>query len=114
MRVVIAGSRMGVSIEDVELAVQKAGFPITVVLCGMANGADLCGRFVAKRLGIPVEEYPADWSRHGKAAGFIRNEEMASKAEALIAVWDGQSRGTRHMIDVATNNGLQVYIHKVE
>jgi ornithine carbamoyltransferase len=114
VRVIIAGSRTGVSIEDVERAVQTAPFLITTVLCGMAQGADLCGRHVAKQKGWAVEEYPADWKNLGRVAGFQRNLQMAQKAEALIAVWDGKSNGTKHMIATAERFGLLVHVHKVE
>ena len=113
MRTIVAGSRNGVSINDVEVAFDTAPFIVTTVLCGMARGADLCGRYVAILRGLHVEEYPADWSKYGKSAGFRRNAEMADKAEALIAVWDGVSRGTKHMIDLAEDKGLLVHIHRV-
>lgn len=113
MRTIIAGSRTGVGIEDVEAAIQTCPFLITTVLCGMARGADMCGWFIAVRRGWKIEEYPADWKTHGNRAGLLRNEEMASKAEALIAVWNGVSKGTAHMIATAVKAGLLVHIHKV-
>ncbi len=58
--------------------------------------------------------YPAAWDTYGLKAGYIRNEEMADNADALIAIWDGKSRGTKHMIDIATRKGLRVYIHEVK
>ena len=54
--------------------------------------------------------YPADWERHGRAAGPIRNEEMAEVSDALIAFWDGKSRGTKSMIEIARRKGLQVAV----
>lgn len=113
MRTIVAGGRNGVSISDVEAALNTAPFIVSTVLCGMARGADLCGKYVAQKRGIPVEEYPADWSKYGKSAGLKRNAEMATKAEALIAVWDGVSRGTKHMIGLAEANGLLVHIYRV-
>lgn len=55
--------------------------------------------------------YPADWKKYGRRAGSIRNIEMAQNAEALLAVWDGISSGTRHMIKEAEKRGLPVYIY---
>ncbi len=63
---------------------------------------------------MPIERYPADWDKHGKPAGYIRNAEMADKAEALLALWDGQSRGTLHMINLAKKKGLLVYVWNLE
>ena len=71
--------------------------PITLV-CGMAAGADMTGCILAKKWNWPVAEYPADWKTHGKSAGPIRNKQMADNADALIAFWDGKSRGTANMI----------------
>jgi hypothetical protein len=110
MRTIIAGSR-GITDTNILLAaLAEIDWEPTVVLCGMAKGADTLGKLWAESLGIPVEEYPADWETYGKAAGFIRNKEMADKAEALIALWDGQSKGTRHMINLAKERKLVVFV----
>lgn len=80
------------------------------ILCGMAHGADMLGRAYAQKHGYKYVEYPAKWHIHGKRAGFIRNEEMAKDADALVAFWDGKSRGTKDMIDRAYKHGLQVSV----
>jgi hypothetical protein len=85
-------------------------FEISEVVCGGANGADECGRRWAIDRGIPVKMFPADWGKHGKAAGPIRNREMAEYGERLIAFWDGQSRGTKNMIETARGLGLEVFV----
>ena len=59
------------------------------------------GERYAHERGYAVEKYHADWNRDGKAAGPIRNTQMAKVADALIAFWDGNSRGTQNMIDLA-------------
>jgi hypothetical protein len=59
---------------------------------------------------IPVKPFPAAWKSLGRQAGYLRNEEMARYADALIAVWDGASNGTRHMIHRATALGLRVLV----
>lgn len=80
------------------------------VVCGQAKGADALGKQYAQMRGYPVKSFPADWNLHGKAAGPIRNEQMAKYANALIAFWDGESRGTKNMIDLAHANGLVVRV----
>ena len=65
-----------------------------------------------RKRGLNIELHPADWHRHGRAAGPIRNAEMAAEADALIAFWDGQSRGTANMIKIAKDKGLQVAVVK--
>jgi len=82
------------------------------IVCGKARGADTLGERYAKEKGYAVDYYPADWERYGKAAGFIRNEEMARNADALVAFWDGKSRGTKNMIDLAKRYGLKLRIKK--
>lgn len=63
------------------------------------------GERYAKERGYAVSEHPADWDRYGKSAGYIRNKEMAEEADALMAFWDGKSRGTMHMINLAKEKG---------
>ena len=89
----------------------KQGFQIVIVSGGCA-GADMLGEAYAKERGYQVKRYPAQWERYGKKAGRIRNAEMANNADALIAYWNGESRGTRHMIETAREKGLAVRIHR--
>ena len=98
MKVIIAGSRSIGSLEEVVRAIEMAGFDISEVVCGGAEGVDQLGKFWAYNAGIPTKQFNPHWKEHGKAAGPIRNREMAEYADALIAVWDGKSRGTASMI----------------
>lgn len=108
MRTIVAGSRGVVDYDVVQEAIESAGWRPSVVLSGTANGVDRLGERWAKEHDVPVERYATDWETYGKRAGYIRNTLMATKAEALIAVWDGVSRGTMHMIQIAKNAGLRV------
>lgn len=86
------------------------------IVSGTARGADRLGEQYAEVAGYDVIKFPADWNGLGKKAGYVRNAEMAKYAVAdgncgvLIAFWDGKSRGTKHMIDLAEKNGLEVHI----
>lgn len=113
MRTIIAGSRLIHSPGVVAEAVTRSGIRPSVVLSGCASGADRAGEVWAAAHGVPVERFPAQWSRLGRAAGIRRNLCMVAEAEALIAVWDGQSHGTRHVIEAARAAGLRVYVHHV-
>lgn len=113
MRVIIAGSRSITDATAVEEAILASGFHITTVVSGTAAGVDRLGEAWARRNFVLAELYPADWDSFGKRAGFVRNQRMAENAEALIAIWDGRSRGTKDMIARAVKNGLRVYIHRV-
>lgn len=99
MKIIIAGGR--------DFNNRSVMFPILskhinnmtdTIICGDARGADLLGAEWAAHFSIPIQHFPAYWDQYGKAAGFIRNAEMGEHADALIAFWDGQSKGTKHMI----------------
>jgi len=112
MRTIIAGGRDCENESVLEDALNECGWVPTVVLCGMARGADTLGMLWAERNEVPVEKYPAEWKKHGKIAGPIRNGEMANTGDALIALWDGKSRGTRDMIAKARLKGLKIHIQR--
>jgi hypothetical protein len=112
MRTIIAGSRSITDYRAVCDAVTESCFDITTVVSGTARGVDKLGERWARAHGVPVDRYPAQWDRDGKAAGYKRNTVMAILADALIALWDGKSRGTKHMIDEATRRGLRVFVYR--
>lgn len=70
---------------------------VSLVLCGEAKGADTLGKEWALSRGIEVRSFPADWDKHGKKAGHLRNIEMAEIANIGLGFWDGKSKGTKHM-----------------
>lgn len=113
MRTIIAGSRTITDISAVYEAVEKCGWIPTVIVSGHAPGVDRLGEKWAEIEIVQLEVYPANWARFGRGAGKIRNAEMALKAEALIAIWDGYSKGTGHMIDCARANNLKIYVEMV-
>ena len=80
------------------------------IVSGAYKGADLLGERYAAERNYPIKQFPADWRRYGKSAGLKRNTEMATYADALIAFWDGESKGTKHMIELATQTGLIVKV----
>lgn len=113
MRVVIAGSRSITNYQDVldavEYAIEQGVIP-TVVISGTAGGVDTLGEQFAAEFNIPVERFPADWKQYGKRAGYLRNVQMAEQADAVIVVWDGVSKGSQHMINIAKNHNLRVIV----
>jgi hypothetical protein len=118
-KVIIAGGR---DFDDSDLLDKSAGAALRYkiatsrveVVCGKANGADTLGEVWALDNGISVRYFPADWDKHGKKAGYLRNEEMAKYADALLAFWDGKSKGTKHMIDLAKKHKLKVKVIRYE
>lgn len=84
-----------------------------IILSGHCRGVDVLGERYANSKGYQVELYPAEWERYGKRAGIIRNEIMVQRAEALIAIWDGQSHGTQNIIKLAERYGLKIRIKMI-
>ena len=113
MKVIIAGSRSISNPNNVRDAIIASGFIIDEVVCGGTHGPDTLGANWAKQNNINVKYFLPDWQKFGKSAGMIRNSEMAEYADALIAVYDGTSRGTQDMINKAMIKGLKVYVHGV-
>jgi threonine/homoserine efflux transporter RhtA len=112
MKVIIAGSR---TIEDylmVEAAVAASGFEITEVVSGNARGVDRLGEQWAFQRGILITRFIPNWDLLGKKAGHIRNAQMGEYADALIALWDGKSSGTKNMIDYMRIKKAPIYVHR--
>lgn len=113
MRVIIAGSRSFFKwiLLDKKVGAILKNIPPEeiVIITGGANGADKLGKKYANLMGYRHEEYLADWTL-GPKAGPIRNREMLKEADALIAFWDGESRGTKDMIEIAKKKGLKVRV----
>lgn len=114
MKTIIAGSRKAdLSMSRLMEIVELAGIPITEVVSGHSGNVDLLGERLAEALRLPVAIFTAEWKIHGSSAGPRRNRQMAEYAEALIAVWDGKSRGTLNMIKEATKRELKVYVMQI-
>lgn len=71
---------------------------VTEVVSGNAKGVDQIGEKWARIQNIPVKIFKPDWDNLGKAAGFIRNEEMVKYCDFAIIIWDNKSKGTAHTI----------------
>jgi len=114
MKVILAGSRTITEFKHLEAAILASELAITEVVCGEARGVDEMGRRWALIHRVPIKSFPAKWEADKRMAGFIRNVEMAKYADALIAVWDGWSTGTAHMIATAASLGMPVMIYKTQ
>jgi hypothetical protein len=111
MKTIIAGSRT-IHFETTIEFLREVRFltEITEVVSGTARGVDSHGEWFANRYEIPIKRFPADWDNYGKRAGYLRNQEMCDYAEQLICIWDGESRGTKHMITIAKKKGIPIYL----
>lgn len=112
MKVIIAGGRNFFNYEFLKMKCEVIlhGKPIVEIVSGTANGADRLGERYAKEKGYTITQFPAQWDKFGKSAGYKRNQQMADYADCLIAFWDGKSRGTKHMIDIAKSKGLTISV----
>lgn len=110
-RVIVAGSR---SFSDYRLLcdqldrilVRRMKSHKICIVSGGAKGADLLGEKYASDRGMKITVYKADWKKHGSSAGPRRNLLMAKNADALVAFWDGLSRGTKSMVEIADKRCL--------
>ena len=118
-RIVIAGSRIFTDYEKLKQELDPFLDKIRLegkkveIISGMAAGADLLGERYAIENGLTCIRMPAQWAKYGKSAGFRRNEEMCRYASfgkgVLFAFWDGESKGTKHMIGICTDAKMDVH-----
>jgi hypothetical protein len=116
MKIIIAGSRNFTDYQTLKKCcdqILQDQTDIEIVSGAHYKGADKLGEQYAKERAYKLTQFPADWKRFGRAAGPKRNEQMANYANALIAFWDGESKGTKHMIKLAKNNNLEIYMYQI-
>ncbi len=110
MKIVVAGSR---NIHDKNLVydcIEKSKVTITELVSGCAAGVDSLAEAYALDHDIQVMPFWADWKKHGKSAGPIRNKQMAEYADAAVVIWNGQSNGARNMIENMRSAGKPVIL----
>lgn len=119
MKIIIAGSRTITDFGIVEEAIFEflvtnniTLSQITEIVSGKARGVDTLGEQFAHKYGISIKDFPADWNKFGKSAGFKRNAEMGRYADQLIAVTIG-SPGTKHMITFMESAGKGVFVKHI-
>ena len=89
---------------------------LVTIVSGAAKGADTLGEQFSREFNLALRQFQANWDRYGRRAGYMRNTDMAKfVAESnvhgvLIAFWDGQSKGTKHMIDTARKMRIETYV----
>ena len=111
-KVIIAGSR---EFQDYQLMKSKLDFYLSQksdieIVSGTAYGADALGEYYANVHKLPIKRFPADWNKYGKSAGYKRNKQMAEYADACIVFWNGKSKGTKLMIELAKQYNLALRI----
>lgn len=119
MKVIIAGSRNITEQKHVVSAMvafckANAVEKLSEIVSGGARGVDRLAEVFAASIDRPVKIFPAKWDLYGKKAGYLRNKEMGEYADALVAVWDGKSSGTKMMINIMNELKKPVYIYLVD
>ena len=118
MKVIIAGSRTITELNHIARAMAESSFEPTEIVSGGQkswnivvgyHGADYLGELWAQQHNVPVKRFPADW-RQGRKAGPLRNQVMVDYADAIVVVWDGQSRGTIDVMDRARKKKLPMFV----
>ena len=114
-RVVVAGSRDFNDYDRLSTELDKllADKTNVTIISGTANGADKMGEQYAQEHGLKIESFPAEWDKYSKSAGPIRNMQMVQTADAVIAFWDNQSPGTRHIIDYARKSDVPCKVIRI-
>lgn len=117
MQCIICGSRTIADYGIVKAAIDDSEFNIIEVVSGGAVGPDRLGERWAKENGILVTRFLPDWNKYGKRAGMLRNAAMIDYIKpngAVIAVWDGVSRGTANTILLAKRSLLKLFVKEIK
>lgn len=83
---------------------------VKIIVSGGAKGADSLGERYAREFNLETLIFLPDWSRWGKTAGYVRNQDIIKNADYVIAFWDGKSKGTKSSIDIAKSLGKEVIV----
>jgi len=113
MKLIIAGGRdfpidQAESLIRSALATHSLTDKVCEIVYGGCRGIDSAAYNIANGI-WPTKLFPADWSTHGRAAGPIRNRQMAEYSDALLLIWDGKSRGSANMKAEMQRIGKQIY-----
>ena len=110
MRVAVVGSR------NIELVNLEEYLPedVTEIISGGAKGVDSCARAYAREHGIKLTEFLPDYRRYGRGAPLRRNLTILEHVDLVLAFWDGQSRGTKFVIDNARRMGVEVRVIQID
>ena len=114
IKVIVAGSRNFNNYELLRNKLDKilANKKDVEIVSGTAKGADKLGERYANEHNYKIAKFPAKWEVYGKRAGYARNKEMSEYADCCVVFWDGVSKGSKHMIDLAIEQNLQLRVIK--
>ena len=110
MKVAVVGSR------NCEVSDLKNYLPegVKEIVSGGAKGIDSCARTYAQAHGLPLTEFLPEYERYGRAAPIKRNLQIIDYADEVIAIWDGKTKGTKHVIDACKEKNKKITVYRVE
>lgn len=116
MKIAVVGSRGFKNYYHLEMNLNefKWDWEYITIVSGGAKGADELAKKYAIDNNVPFIEVPADWNSLGKAAGAIRNGRMVDMVEVVLAFWDGESKGTRDMINKTLSKNKELHVYPVD
>jgi hypothetical protein len=112
MKLAVIGSRTFNNYITLKIVIDDLcdAFNIDTIVSGGAKGADRLAEVYADEHHLKLDVYPADWDKHGRAAGYIRNNFIWDNADMGVAFWDGQSKGTAHSFDISKKQSKPLYV----
>lgn len=115
MKLIIAGSRGITDYKILLKAIKHFGLTgIREIVSGAARGVDLLGEDYAEEHDIDCEQFWANWNAYGRSAGYIRNKQMGNYADAALVLWDGKSKGSKHMCDIMIEYKKPLWIYRMD
>jgi len=111
-KLAIVGSR---SFDDYELFTEimgkfLIGKQIDLIISGGAKGVDTMAEHYAKVKGIQTIIHKPNWEKFGRPAAFIRNRQIVEDSNIVLSIWDGDSNGTKHSMDIAKKLGKELFV----
>ena len=106
MKVAVIGSR-NLTVEDLGKYLPEE---TTEIVSGGAKGVDTCAREYASAKGLKLTEFLPEYNRYGRGAPLKRNLQIIDYADCVLAFWDGQSRGTKFVIERCKAQGKPVRV----
>lgn len=95
MKVAVVGSR-GLYIDDISFYIPSS---VTEIVSGGARGVDTKARIFAEENSLKYTGFLPDYDKYGRVAPIKRNDLIVDRADMVVALWDGRSRGTKYVID---------------
>ena len=110
MKLAVIGSR-GIMIDNLE---EYVGEEVKELVSGGAKGVDFCAKTYAQKKGLKITEFLPDYKRFGRGAPLRRNLQIIEYSDAVLAFWDGKSKGTQYVIQESKRMGKPIIVHIIK